>query len=111
MSLRDRMARDLARLVGRLPVFCGLSASAQTIPCAWRTQRDEVRFAQIGVLGDSPHEIIVEQTKLDAAFQEAHSRNPQPRDVLYVSGHRYRITAVTAIDAISYVLTLDRSDQ
>lgn len=106
MSLRDTMAKDLADIISQLPVYCGLTAAAQTIECAWRTQRDEIRFSAAGVLGEAPHEIIVEQAKLDAAY----GRKPVPKDVLFVSGHRYRISDVTAVDSISYILNLDRSD-
>lgn len=105
-GLRDTFARDLASLIGQLPVYCGTSASAQTTPCAWRTQKDEIRFSNIGVMGESPHEIIVQQTLIDALF----GRKPAPKDVLWVAGHRYRITDVTSVDSISYILTLDRSD-
>lgn len=103
MSLRSMMAKDLAKLVGQLPVMCGWSADAQTIPCAWRSQRDEIRFsAAVGTLGETPHEIIVEQSRL--------GRKPEPKDIFWVSGHRYRITSVTEIDVVSYVLDLERSD-
>lgn len=102
MSLRSTMAKDLAKLIGQLPVMCGWSADAQTIPCAWRSQRDEIRFSQIGVLGETPSEIVVDQLAL--------GRKPEVQDVFYVSGHRYRVNDVTAIDSISYVITLDRSD-
>lgn len=105
-GLRDVFSKDLANLIGQLPVYCGASASSQTVPCAWRTQRDEVRFASVGVLGEAPHEIIVQQSLLDAAL----GHQPNPREVLYVSGHRYRITDVTRVDSISYILNLDRSD-
>lgn len=102
MSLRDRMAKDLAKLIGQLPVMCGWSADAQTVECAWRSQRDEIRFSSIGVLGETPSEIIVDQSKL--------GRKPKVQEVFWVSGHRYRVKDVTAIDSISYVVTLDRSD-
>lgn len=102
MTLRDTMQRDLAALIGQLPVMCGFTAAAQTIPCAWRSQRDEIRFSTIGVLGETPSEIIVDQVAL--------GRKPQPQEVFYVSGHRYRVKDVTAIDSVSYVITLDRSD-
>lgn len=102
MSLRSTMAKDLAKLIGQLPVMCGWSADAQTIPCAWRSQRDEIRFSEIGVLGETPSEIVVDQLAL--------GRKPEVQDIFYVSGHRYRVKDVTAIDSISYVITLDRSD-
>ena len=102
MSLRSTFQKDLAKLIGQLPVMCGWEASAQTIECAWRSQRDEIRFSSIGVLGETPSEIIVEQVKL--------GRKPNPQEVFWVSGHRYRIKDVTAIDTVSYVITLDRSD-
>lgn len=105
---RNTMARDLASLIGQLPVYCGVTAAAQTIPCAWRTQRDEIRFtAAVGVLGEAPYEIIMQQSLIDAAY----GRQPAPKDVLYVAGHRYRVSDVTAVDSISYILNLDRSDQ
>lgn len=102
MSLRNSMAKDLAALIGQMPVMCGWESAAQTIECAWRSQRDEIRFSAIGVLGETPHEIIVDQAKL--------GRKPEVRDVFWVSGHRYRITSVTEIDSVSYVLDLERSD-
>lgn len=102
MSLRDTMSKDLAKLIGQLPVMCGWTAAAQTIPCAWRSQRDEIRFSSIGVLGETPSEIIVDQVAL--------GRKPEVREVFWVSGHRYRVKDVTAIDTVSYVITLDRSD-
>ena len=102
MSLRSTMAKDLAKLIGQLPVMCGWSADAQTIPCAWRSQRDEIRFSEIGVLGETPSEIVVDQLAL--------GRKPEVQDIFYVSGHRYRVKDVTAIDSISYIITLDRSD-
>lgn len=103
MSLRDRMARDLSRLVGKLPVFCGLSAETQTIPCAWLSQRDEVRFSAVGLLGEDSVQIIVAQADM-----------PEPpafNKVLWVSGHRYRVSSVDPIDCISYRITLSRSDR
>jgi len=102
-GLRDVFSKDLAKLVGQLPVMCGWSADAQTVECAWRTQRDEVRFESIGILGESPHEIIVSQAAL--------GRKPEIREVLWVSGHRYRVKEVTSVDCVSYIITLDRSDQ
>ena len=105
-GLRDSMARDLAALIGKLPVYCGISAAAQTIPCAWRTQRDEIRFSAVGTLGETPHEIIVQQSLIDAAY----GRKPAPKDVLFVAGHRYRIKEITSIDCVSYILNLNRSD-
>ena len=102
MSLRGIMQKDLASLIGQLPVMCGWSASAQTVECAWRNQKDEIRFSSIGVLGESPHEIIVDQTAL--------GRKPNVQEVFYVSGHRYRVQSVTEIDSISYIIDLERSD-
>lgn len=102
MSLRSAMTNDLQQLIGQLPVMCGWTASTQTIACAWRSQRDEIRFSEIGVLGETPSEIIVDQVAL--------GRKPEPQEVFYVSGHRYRIKDVTAIDSVSYIITLDRSD-
>lgn len=102
MSLRSTMAKDLAALIGQLPVMCGWSADAQTVECAWRSQRDEIRFSAIGVLGETPHEIIVDQAKL--------GRKPEIQEVFWVSGHRYRVQSVTEIDTVSYVIDLERSD-
>ena len=102
MSLRSTMAKDLANLIGQLPVMCGWTAAAQTIECAWRSQRDEIRFSAIGVLGETPHEIIVDQAKL--------GRKPEIQEVFWVSGHRYRVQSVTEIDTVSYVIDLERSD-
>ena len=102
MSLRSTMAKDLAALIGQLPVLCGWSADAQTVECAWRSQRDEIRFSAIGVLGETPHEIIVDQAKL--------GRKPEIQEVFWVSGHRYRVQSVTEIDTVSYVIDLERSD-
>lgn len=101
-GLRNTMVGDLAKLIGQLPVYCGFSAGSQTVECAWRTQRDEIRFSTAGVLGDTPSEIIVSQAAL--------GRKPDPQEVFYVSGHRYRVKDVTVIDSISYIITLDRSD-
>ena len=101
-GLRGTMQRDLQNLIGHLPVMCGWTASTQTIECAWRNQKDEIRFSSIGVLGESPHEIIVDQSKL--------GRKPEVQEVFYVSGHRYRVLSVTEIDSISYIIDLERSD-
>ena len=62
MNLRDTMAKDLANLIGQLPVMCGLSQAAQTIPCAWLSQRDEVRFASPGLLNSDSAQIIVQRS-------------------------------------------------
>ena len=102
MTLRDTMRNDLAKLIGQLPVMCGWSADAQTIPCAWRTQRDEIRFADIGRLSETPHEIIVDQVKL--------GRKPEVQEVFFVSGHRYRVQSVTEVDCVDYIIDLERSD-
>ena len=102
MSLRGTMAKDLANLIGQLPVMCGWSSGAQTVECAWRSQRDEIRFSAIGVLGETPHEIIVDQARL--------GRKPEIQEVFWVSGHRYRVQSVTEIDSVSYVIDLERSD-
>ena len=101
-GLRGTMQKDLAKLIGNLPVMCGWNASTQTVECAWRSQRDEIRFSDIGRLGESPHEIIVDQAKL--------GRKPETQEVFYVAGHRYKVQSVTEIDSISYVIDLERSD-
>lgn len=103
MNLRDTMEKDLAGLIGQLPVMCGLSQAAQTIPCAWLSQRDEVRFASPGLLNEDSAQIIAQR----ADFQQV----PQQNDVLWVSGHRYRVQLVEPIDLISLRITLYRSDQ
>ena len=102
MSLRDTMARDLADLIGQLPVMCGFAANAQTIPCAWLSQKSEVRFSAIGQLGSAPVEIMVQAADMTPP--------PEPRTVLWVSGHRYRVSTVTRIDCVSLCITLERSD-
>ena len=100
--LRDTMRQDLATLIGQLPVYCGRSADAQTVPCAWLSQRDEVRFASIGVLGADSSQIIVSAADLSPA--------PAEGDVLWVSGHRYRVNSVERIDVVSLRITITRSD-
>lgn len=102
MSFRDVMASDLANLIGQLPVPCGYSADAQTIPCAWLSQNDEVRFASIGQLGSEPVSIMVARSDMPTP--------PEPDTVLWVSGHRYRVTSTAPIDIVSLRITLDRSD-
>ena len=103
MSLRSTMARDLAKLIGQLPVYCGFSASAQTIPCAWLSQRDEVRFASPGLLADGAVQIIAQAADFASP--------PAVQSVLYVSGHRYRVLLVEPVDSISLRITLNRSDK
>ena len=103
MSLRDAMAKDLTHLIGQLPVYCGPKQSEQTIPCAWLSQRDEVRFAAIGVLGENTVQIIVATADMPTA--------PAPHSVLWVSGHRYRVRATEPIDSISLRIMLERSDK
>ena len=102
MSLRDVMAKDLANLIGQLPVYCGLTPQTQTIPCAWLSQRDEVRFASPGLLNEDSVQIIAQASD----FQEV----PAVQSALYVSGHRYRVQLVEPIDSISLRITLYRSD-
>ena len=102
MSFRDVMANDLASLIGQLPVYCGYSADAQTIPCAWLSQDDSVRFSAIGQLGAEPVSIMVSRSDMPIP--------PEPDSVLWVSGHRYRVTSVAPIDIVSLRITLDRSD-
>ena len=108
MNLRDTMAKDMANLIGQLPVYCGLTQAAQTIPCAWLSQRDEVRFAQVGLFGDDSVQIIAAAADL----------TPPPgvaplavNSVFYVSGHRYRVRSLEPVDTVSMRITLDRSDQ
>ena len=101
-SLRDAMADDLAHLIGQLPVYCGLTPQTQTIECAWLSQNDEVRFASIGQLGSEPVSIMVARSDMPIP--------PKPDDVLWVSGHRYRVTSTAPIDIVSLRITLDRSD-
>jgi len=103
MSLRDTMAADLATLIGQLPVYCGYTPQTQTIPCAWLSQRDEVRFASIGVLGADTVGIIVSRSDMPDT--------PAPHTVLYVSGHRYRVVTTEKIDSISLRINLARSDK
>ena len=102
MSLRDTMMRDISRLVRQLPVYCGYAADAQTIPCAWLSQNDEVRFSAIGQLGSEPVSIMVARSDMPTP--------PEPDTVLWVSGHRYRVTSVAPIDIVSLRINLDRSD-
>jgi len=102
MSLRDTMAADLATLIGQLPVYCGYTPQTQTIPCAWLSQNDEVRFASIGQLGSEPVNIMVSRSDMPTP--------PEPDSVFWVSGHRYRVTSVSRIDIVSLRITLDRSD-
>ena len=70
MSLRDVMAADLANLIGQLPVYCGLSADAQTIPCAWLSQRDEVKFASPGLLRADSVQIIAQASSFAEPLKE-----------------------------------------
>ena len=102
MNLRDTMTKDLARLIGQLPVMCGFTAQTQVIPCAWLSQRDEVKFASIGVLGADTVQIIVSAADMTPP--------PEPRSVLWVSGHRYRVNSVEPVDSVSLRILLDRSD-
>lgn len=102
-GLRGTMAKDLANLIGQLPVMCGLSASAQTIPCAWLSQRDEVRFASPGLLNSDSAQIIVQASSFSSV--------PAEHSVLFVAGHRYRVQLVEPIDSISLRITLYRSDK
>ena len=102
-GLRGTMARDLANLIGQLPVYCGTTAAAQTIPCAWLSQRDEVRFASPGLLNSDSAQIIVQA----ASFTSV----PAEHSVLFVAGHRYRVQLVEPIDSISLRITLYRSDK
>jgi hypothetical protein len=102
MSLRSTMQKDLAKLIGQLPVYCGYTAAAQTIPCAWLSQSNEVRFASIGVLGEDTVQIIVAMSDMPTP--------PAPQSLLYVSGHRYRVRTTEPIDCVSLRITLDRSD-
>ena len=102
MSLRDKMAKDLTKLIGQLPVYCGYTADTQTIPCAWLSQSNEVRFASIGVLGEDTVQIIVAMSDMPTA--------PAPQSLLYVSGHRYRVRTTEPIECVSLRITLDRSD-
>ena len=103
MNLRDTMAADLANLIGQLPVKCGFEQNAQTIDCAWLSQRDEVRFASPGLLNEDSAQIIAQRSD----FQQV----PQQDTVLWVSSHRYRVQLVEPIDLISLRITLSRSDQ
>lgn len=102
-ALRDRMQRDIARLIGQLPVKCGPSADAQTIDCALLSQRNEVRFAAPGLMREDSIQIIVQA----ASF----AKPPPFHSVLWVSGHRYRVRLCEPIDLISLRITLDRSDK
>lgn len=103
MSLRSTMARDLANLIGQLPVYCGLTAASQTIPCAWLSQRDEVRFASPGLLRADSVQIIVQASSF--------ASRPAEHSVLYVAGHRYRVQLTEEIDSVSLRITLNRSDK
>jgi len=103
MSLRSAMQKDLAKLISQLPVYCGFTAAAQIIPCAWLSQRDEVRFASPGLLNSDSAQIIAQAS----SFQKV----PAEHSVLYVSGHRYRVQLVERIDSISLRITLYRSDK
>ena len=103
MSLRDKMAKDLTKLIGQLPVYCGYSADAQTIPCAWLTQKDEVKFASPGLLRANSVQIIAQASSFPDPLKE--------KQVLYVSGHRYRIQSIDKIDSISLRIILNRSDK
>ena len=99
------MQRDLARLIGQLPVYCGKSADSQTIPCAWLNpgKNDEVRFSELGLMNADTAYIMV----------AASDMTPPPAfdSVLWVSGHRYRVKSVSHIDSVSLRITLARSDQ
>ena len=103
MSLRDTMKADLANLIGQLPVYCGYQQAAQTIPCAWLSQRDEVRFASIGVLGEDTVQIIVSSADMPTP--------PAVHGVLWVSGHRYRVRSTEPIDTVSLRISLERSNK
>ena len=102
-SLRDAMADDLAHLIGQLPVYCGLTPQTQTVPCAWLSQRDEVKFASPGLLRADSVQIIAQASAFPEPLKE--------KQVLYVSGHRYRIQTIDKIDSISLRITLNRSDK
>jgi hypothetical protein len=97
------MASDLANLIGQLPVYCGFRQTEQTIPCAWLSQRDEVRFASIGVLGEDTVQIIVAAADIPSP--------PAPHSVFWVSGHRYRVRTTEPIDTVSVRILLERSDK
>ena len=103
MNLRDTMAADLPHLIGQLPVYCGASQQTQTIPCAWLSQRDEVRFASPGLLNADSAQIIACAADFPAV--------PAEHSVFWVSGHRYRIQLVEKIDCVSLRITLARSDK
>lgn len=107
-GLRSRMQRDLARLIGQLPVLCGFTPQTQTIPCAWLSQRDEVRFAQVGLFGDDSVQIIAAAADLTPPSGVAPLA---VNSVFYVSGHRYRVRSLEPVDTVSMRITLDRSDQ
>ena len=102
-DLRDMFARDLADLIGQLPVYCGLTQGTQTVPCAWLSQRDEVRFASPGKLRADSVQIIAQAASFDPPLRE--------QQVLWVSGHRYRIQLIERIDSISLRIILYRSDK
>lgn len=103
MSLRSAMQKDLADLIGQLPVYCGLAADAQTIPCAWLSQRDEVKFGSPGLLRADSVQIIAQASSFAEPLKE--------KQILYVSGHRYRIQMIEKIDSISLRIVLHRSDK
>ena len=103
MSLRSTMQKDLAKLIGQLPVYCGYTAAAQTIPCAWLSQRDEVKFSSPGLLRADSVQIIAQASSFDPPLKE--------QQVLFVSGHRYRIQVIERIDSISLRIVLYRSDK
>lgn len=103
MNLRDTMASDLAHLIGQLPVYCGFTQQSQTIPCAWLSQRDEVRFASPGLLNEDSVQIIASASDFPTV--------PAEHSLLFVSGHRYRVQLVERIDCVSLRITLYRSDQ
>lgn len=103
MSLRSTMQKDLAKLIGQLPVYCGYTADTQTIPCAWLSQRDEVKFASPGLLRADSVQIIAQASSFQEPLKE--------KQVLYVSGHRYRIQSIDKIDSISLRIVLNRSDK
>lgn len=103
MSLRDTMANDLKHLIGQLPVMCGRTQDAQIIPCAWLTQRDEVKFASPGKLRSDSVQIIAQASSFAPPLTE--------QQVLWVSGHRYRIQVIERIDSISLRIILYRSDK
>ena len=102
MNLRGQMLRDISRIIKQMPVPFGYSQDAQTMSCAWLSQNDEVRFSAIGQLGSEPVSIMVARSDMPTP--------PEPDSVLWVSGHRYRVTSTAPIDIVSLRITLDRSD-